>query len=346
MTTVPPIATRRTLMVLTTALTVLVLGCSLDRVAAPNRPEAATASGSSRVLVPGPGPEHALVGAGRPRRVGRRRTRSRSLPGGDQTNPDWSPDGTADRGRCRRRSARRLWIADADGTGARKLLDCGDAAAGSTTRPGRPTDRASSTAVRSPRHAPGWGSLEAVDVDDRRRVGHPAHRESVPSPRARAGRRTARRSSSRACTRSDAGLDADVDGVTLRIVQGRVRRRRAGPLTEPDLFAATADWSPDGKSIVYSALAGPDSEATGPVRHAFRGRRRAAAVDDAGRRRRVRRRADLARRQHPHRLQRQAARLVRAGVLLTVSADGVAEPESSWATSTIIGRHPRVEPGA
>ena len=47
-------------------------------------------------------------------------------------------------------------------------------------------------------------------------------------------------------------VDADISGVTL------VRTRATGgplhALTDPLLFAATADWSPDGRLITYSAL--------------------------------------------------------------------------------------------
>ena len=48
----------------------------------------------------------------------------RSLDGGDQTNPDWSPDG--ERFVFAMNDGKRddLWVADADGSDAHMLLDC------------------------------------------------------------------------------------------------------------------------------------------------------------------------------------------------------------------------------
>ena len=55
--------------------------------------------------------------------------------------------------------------------------------------------------------------------------------------------------------------DADVDAVTLVVVRLDQPGHPVRTLTDPRLFAATADWSPDGKRIVYSALGEPDGEA-------------------------------------------------------------------------------------
>ena len=56
---------------------------------------------------------------------------------------------------------------------------------------------------------------------------------------------------------------SDATGVTLSVVDPRVTPPSILPLTEPDLFAATADWSPTGDTIVYSALATPHADAPG-----------------------------------------------------------------------------------
>ena len=66
-------------------------------------------------------------------------------------------------------------------------------------------------------------------------------------------------------------LEADLSGVTfpscawtrrttVRSVTDPALLASTG-LTDPSLFAGTADWSPDGRWIVYSALAAPDDEA-------------------------------------------------------------------------------------
>jgi Tol biopolymer transport system component len=59
----------------------------------------------------------------------------------------------------------------------------------------------------------------------------------------------------------DSGLEADIDGVTLTVVRLDRSRHRLSALTDPRLYAATADWSPGGDRIVYSALPRPDSPA-------------------------------------------------------------------------------------
>jgi Tol biopolymer transport system component len=56
------------------------------------------------------------------------------------------------------------------------------------------------------------------------------------------------------------GPDSDIDGVTLSVVRLDKPAHPVRSLTDPQLYAATADWSPDGKRIVYSALASSASE--------------------------------------------------------------------------------------
>ena len=57
--------------------------------------------------------------------------------------------------------------------------------------------------------------------------------------------------------RAGRGPDADIDGVTLSIVRLDKPGHPVRALTDPQLYAATADWSPDGERIAYSALAEP-----------------------------------------------------------------------------------------
>ena len=50
---------------------------------------------------------------------------------------------------------------------------------------------------------------------------------------------------------------AEVTAVTLSIVDLSASAPVVTGITDPDVFAATADWSPDGTRIAYSALASP-----------------------------------------------------------------------------------------
>ncbi len=55
--------------------------------------------------------------------------------------------------------------------------------------------------------------------------------------------------------------EADVDAVTLTIVDLTTSPVTLTPITDPALWPVTADWSNDGRDIVYSALPAPDAEA-------------------------------------------------------------------------------------
>jgi Tol biopolymer transport system component len=57
------------------------------------------------------------------------------------------------------------------------------------------------------------------------------------------------------------GPGSDIDGVTLSVVRLDKPEHPVRSLTDPQLYAATADWSPDGRRIVYSALATTDGSA-------------------------------------------------------------------------------------
>ena len=46
-------------------------------------------------------------------------------------------------------------------------------------------------------------------------------------------------------------------GVSLSVVELDDEPPTVSAITEPDVFAAEADWSPDGELIVYSGLAAP-----------------------------------------------------------------------------------------
>ena len=243
------------------AVLLLVLaGCTVDTVDK-ERADVRTAPPAvpaPRVLFQGQGPTHLLVGTAGLDGSGVTYPLD-DLPGGDQTNPDWSPTGSHLVFVLNDGARDDLWTARADGSNPRLLLDC-EGSCRYLDDPAWSPDGASVVYSRRTRRGPDeLGSLETVDV----RTGAIT---TVLPPRFRRFTAGARWSpygswivyeSIHTVSRR---LDATVDGVALRIVTpGSYVPGR--PLTDPALFAATADWSPDGTTIVYSGLAHPDSEA-------------------------------------------------------------------------------------
>lgn len=339
MTTSPGSPTWRT-HVLTAAVAAFVLvGCSAEE-SAPKE-KAPGAAPQPRILFQGVGPDHHLLGVARLDGSDVRYPLE-DLPGGDQTNPEWSPDGSRLLLAVNDGKRDDLWIAEADGTEARVLLDC-EGSCRWLDDPSWSPDGSSVVYSRTvARGRTGWGSLEQVDVTT-------GEVSVIVSPRLRAFTAGARWSPDasqvvfESVHKAGPGLAAEVDGVSLRIVD--LATGKVGPaLTAPDLFAATADWSPDGSTIVYSALAEPGAEAPDLfVLPAAGGEpRRLTTVGDAGGyAAEPDWRADSARIVFSGKLPDS----FRSGVLLTVSIDGGGKPMEMGVT-TIVGRHPRVEPGA
>lgn len=324
---------------LTTVAAVLALaGCSSQGAAQPEPTPAA--SPQPRVLFQGNGQDHILVAVGNI--DGSHITYPLpDLPGGHQMNPDWSPDGSQIVFAVNDGKRDDLWVSGADGSGPKVLLDCAG-----TCRylddPSWSPDGSSIVYSRTvARGRSGWGSLEEVDVAT-------GEVSVILAPRARAFTAGARWSPDGSkivfedVHKAGTGLDAEIDGVSLRIA-GRDAHRAGPALTEPELFAATADWSPDGTTIVYSALARPHAGASDLfVLPAAGGdpRQVTTLADAGGYANEPTWRADSSHIVFSGKLPDS----FEEGVLLTVSVDGSA-PEKLGA-ATIVGRHPRVEPGS
>jgi hypothetical protein len=183
------------------------------------------------------------------------------LPGRDQTNPDWSPDGervvfgvTDSGGRDD------IWIVNADGTGAAVLVDCEDACVFLDDPSWSPdgTSVVYSHVTETPDARVGTLELHhlADGTDDVLLAADPtdffAGARWSPDGRSIVVE---------VVDTTDPALGSDPVGVTLSVVDLDTDPPAVLPLTEPDLFAATADWSPTGDTIVYSALATPDADA-------------------------------------------------------------------------------------
>jgi len=181
------------------------------------------------------------------------------LAGLNQTNPDWSPDGarlvfaaTGDDAQDD------LWTVDATGGTPTKLLDCVDDCVWFDDPAWSPDGSKVVYARIQKRDGAGVATLETVDV----MTGTVDVLAAATGNDFYAGPRWSPDGQSLVVEvghRRDPSVFADVVGVTLSVFDlgGSVPVIRA--LTDTALFAATADWSPDGASIVYSALPTDDA---------------------------------------------------------------------------------------
>lgn len=182
------------------------------------------------------------------------------VPGIDQTNPDWSPDGkrivfvVSD-------GADDLWTVGADGSGAAMLLSCDDPCVALDDPAWSPDGTSVMYQRASVVNGLGVGTLESVTVAD----GTVTVWLTAPTNDFYAGVRYSpdgRQVVFEQVHATGDSIDADVEGVTLSILDLDHPETGARAITDPTLFAATADWGPNGDRIVFSAL--PTAGATAP----------------------------------------------------------------------------------
>ena len=184
------------------------------------------------------------------------------VPGGNQTNPDWSPDGqmltfgmVGDDGRDD------LWLVDVDGGDPHLLYDCVDECL-YIDDPAWSRDGSSiAVCIMRSLDDADLGRLALVDVAS----GELTDLATFDDTQFCSGPRWSPDGSQivlEVVQRADSTLSAAVTGVMLSIVDvanGAIVQ----DLTDPALFAATADWNRVTGEIVYSALS--DASATDPA---------------------------------------------------------------------------------
>lgn len=198
-----------------------------------------------------------------------RRALAADLPVGDQTNPDWSPDGSTLAFGAGVGGQDDLWAVSVDGTGARTVFDCAGSCDYVDDPAWAPDGTTIAVCLMRTSGSKHLGSLVSVDVatGKARTLATFARKDFCAGPRWSPDGRSL---VLEVVHRTGTDLDSDITGVTLsRVDLGRKHRRpTVVPLTDPARFAATADWNAAGDLIVYSALGAPGT--VGPELYTMR----------------------------------------------------------------------------
>ena len=184
-----------------------------------------------------------------------------NLPGTHQTKPDWSPDGNQITFMLTENDGTEdLWLSGVEGTDARRILDCQKPCRWIDDPSWMPDGHSIVFSRTSEVDGAGVHTLELFDVDtgEVRVVLGPFDTQFT------SGARPAPDGQSvvfELVHKAGPEVEADVTGVTLSIAGLTSTPASVAGITDPALFAETADWSPDGSLIVYAALAAAGDKA-------------------------------------------------------------------------------------
>lgn len=179
---------------------------------------------------------------------------------GNQTNPEWSPDGTEVVFAMTDGTTDDLFVATAGQADATKIVDC-VAPCLYLDDPSWSPDGADVVYSRTvDRDGSGVSTLESVDVatgEVRVLLGPWTRQFSAGARWSPDGRQIV----FELVDKIEVAADAEISGVTLTLLDAvDTDRSSTLSLTDPQLFAATAYWSPDGHWVTYSALTAAGDE--------------------------------------------------------------------------------------
>jgi Tol biopolymer transport system component len=183
------------------------------------------------------------------------------VPGGDQTNPDWSPDGSQLVFAVSSGGSDVLWVVNADGTDARLLVDCDDECAVVDDPDWAPDgETVLFSRVATDPDGAMVATLEQVDVASgaltvlvQAEPGHfYAGQRWSPDGRAVVLEVVAL---------GGPTLESNVEDVSLAIIDVSSPAPAGRELLGGSRFPETAAWAPDGSLIVFGALESAGSSA-------------------------------------------------------------------------------------
>jgi Tol biopolymer transport system component len=183
------------------------------------------------------------------------------VPGGDQTNPDWSPDGSQLVFAVFDGTHEDLWVVNADGTGARLLADCSGECSNFDDPAWSPDGRTVLFSRNSTDAGEVVSTLEQVDVAS----GATEVLVRAAPGYAYAGQRWSPDGASivlEVLKLDSAAVGADVEDVSLAIIDVASPTPAGRELLGSKRFPETAAWAPDGSVIVFGALEAPGAAGT------------------------------------------------------------------------------------
>jgi dipeptidyl aminopeptidase/acylaminoacyl peptidase len=190
-----------------------------------------------------------------------RRSLGADVPGGNQVNPDWSPDGSRVVFGAANGTREDVWLVDADGSDPELLVPCTDTCLALLEPVWSPDGRQVMFSRLDVVDGVGRGTLETIDMSTRE-ITVVATAEPGTFFAGQRWAPTGDRVVLEVVTASAADFSDEPSDVLLHVLDLTTSPPTSTPITEAGFWTVTADWSPDGTTIVYAARPTIDSTRT------------------------------------------------------------------------------------